>query len=382
MHLQIKDSGIIMQPKTWVPLTLDYKPPTLLHRDEQFKEMFNLITHPIPHNVWAQGDAGRGKSLTARFLKDEIEARGIGKCFLFEWESSYVKALQRMNERYNLQIPKYALSPSQIATKIIKLTKEDDLVCIIVDEPQKAHFMKDVDNTVFSLFQTFQGQRRCSFVVLSQIRYALVRKYFAPDTLSRLQLKPILFGHYDVPEIADILEQRLHYALESGQYDYKTLIMLGKHVRRTGSDIREAIEILAYAIENSEEKLTTEVMNVAIEWGKCKWWKKEMLDLPPHYAYIMYIAAQEVTRRNSSVTYLPYIKGLYLQASKKFGFNPLGLRTIYEVFYRLSGRGFFHTEMEGHGRKAQTKIIFDKGDLEHIVKVGKDIEWDTALVSL
>jgi len=257
-----------VEPKLWSPLSEDFKPPTLLYRNEQLQELFNLCLHPIPGHVWCQGNKGLGKTLTARVFADEVETRENSKCYFFEWQSSLKRTLETINAKYNFKIPNYTLGASTIARKIIDETSKDDLVCIIIDEPQKAHFMRDVDNTAFQFYQAFLGKRRFSLIFLSQMRYAVARRYFSPDTLSRLQLKPIIFPSYTIPEIVEILKQRLTYMLEPDQYDTHALFTLAKHIRRIGSDIREALDILKVAIEQADDKINVKVMQEAIEWGK------------------------------------------------------------------------------------------------------------------
>lgn len=363
----------------WNPLTEDFKPETLLFRDEQLKEMLSLALHPLPQNQWLQGDRGLGKTLVSRFFMDEVHARNVGKCHYFNWQSKYKKSLEDLNLRSNLGIPSYALSPSAIANKIISETKEDETVFLIIDEPQKAHFFRDVDHAVFEFYQSFLGKRKLVLIFLSQLRYKLLQTHFSPDTLSRLRLKPIMFAPYNVNEMTQIFTQRLNLMLEPDQYQLDALILLGKHIRRIGGDIRESLEILRVAIEQAENVISLPIMERAIEWGKQRWWKKELSSLPPHWAFILYMTAEQCLKYNTTTTQQNHIKYVYLSRCNFLKVNPLGTRTIYHAFMKLAEKGYFETNVEGYGQKRRTKLTLDKDDRDHILTVGKEMEWEIIL---
>jgi len=367
-----------MEPKQWAPLSDDFKPPILLFRRAQLEEMLKFATHPLPSNMWGQGDRGLGKTVTSRFYSAEIEARGIGKCYRFEWEHKLINVLRAVKNRYGFKTPTYTLSISAITGEIINQTNQNDLICIIIDEPQKAHSFQDVDSTLFDFYQNLLGQRKFCILVISQLPYSSLGKYFNQDTLSRLQFKPIVFANYDVPQIVEILKQRLHYMLEENQYELDSLITLARHIRRIGGDIREALDILRVAIEQATDKITVEIMLNAIEWGKQRWWKSELYSLPPHWAFILYLIAKlcaehEKTTQSDALN-------MYMDESKRLEFDALGRRNVYYIFDSLAEKGFITLEQIGIGRFRHTNLSMDKSDMQHIAKAGKEMEWALLLV--
>jgi Cdc6-like AAA superfamily ATPase len=364
-----------MQPKLWAPLSDAYKPPALLFRNIQLQQMLELSAKPLPSNMHLQGDPGLGKTLTTRFFRDEIEASGMGACFHIEVEHKISDTLKNLKARYHFDIPDYTLSAPTITAEILKETDKKKLVCLIVDEPKKAHSLRDVDSMLFSFYQAFLGHRKLSIIMVSQMIHSSLRHHFSRDTLSRLRLKPILFPSYDVPEIVKILKQRLTYMLDESQYDVEGLYALATHIRRIGSDIREALELLRCAVEEADTRITKEVMHNAIEWGKQRWWKSELESLPPHYAYLLYLTA---TSNHSEATQLD-VMHQYLFDISQFHADPLGRRTIYYAFNKLAQKGYFEKKEDGLGRNRTTCLLMDEGDREHIVQAGKEIDWSLNL---
>lgn len=368
-----------MQPKAWSPLSDDFKPPTLLFRNEQLQEMLNLILHPLSANIWVQGDKGLGKTLTARFLADEIEAREIGKCYYIEWERQLNNTLKKVRDQHNLKIPDYMLAPSSIAQEIISETDKNDLVCIVMDEPQKAHKWEYVDSVAYELYENFLGQRKLSLIFISQLRYPIAEQNFSSDTRSRLRLKGILFPNYTADQIIEILKQRLSYMLDENQYDVQALAVLAAHTRRIGSDIREAKDILRYAIEQTKDCLSVEVMHQAISWGKKRWWQNDITSLPPHWAYLLYLTAR-LHQQKQEVTQ-PEVMIQYLKTANHLKFDPLAKRSIYHAFNKLAEKGYFDQQIEGYARRRKTKLVMETSTANHIAEVGKTMEWDVLLQS-
>jgi len=368
-----------LQPKLWSPLSDEYKPPTLLYRNVQLEKMLNYATHPLPSNMFGQGDKGLGKTLTARIFSDEVEARGIGKCYYVKWQRKLTSTLKDLNDNYTLKIRGYTLSTAEICHAIINQTDKNDLCCLIIDEPQNAYSWKDVDRAIFDFYEHFLGQRKFCLIMLSQVRFLTLSQYFAPDTMSRLRLKPILFPSYDAPEIVEIVKQRLQYMLEPNQYDEQALPILAKHVRRIGGDIREALDILEIAVKEANNKLIMEDMISAIEQGKDRWWKTELASLPPHWAFLLYLSALETFERNETMTTQPRVMHQYNRTAKEKGFDPLGRRMVYYAFNKLAEKGYFSQELKGKGRQRITELTLDESDRNHIIRAGKEIEWEFAL---
>jgi Cdc6-like AAA superfamily ATPase len=370
-----------LTPNLVTPLSDDFKPPRLLFRDKQLQEIFRFATkNSLPENLWIEGEPGLGKTLTCRFFADEVEARSLGKVFYLNCERSIRKVMENLKITYNLPVAKKDVSPSTLAMAILREYQDADLIVFIIDEPEKAYSFKDVDAFVHTLYNTMLGKKDFSIIFASKILYTKARRLFHRDTLSRLQLHPIVFPMYDVPQIVEIVKQRLQYMFGAEEvYDVDALFKLGKHIRRIGSDIREALQILRYAITIADKKITSDVIEQAVEWGKNRWWQEQLQSLPPHWAYLLYLAAHQAYVNNSLVTTQPRVIRQYLNNMRIMKLDPLGRATIYYAFVKLAEKGYFQTKSEGKGLKRITKIVFDEGDRDHIVNVGSQIEWEYEL---
>jgi cell division control protein 6 len=216
-----------------------------------------------------------------------------------------------------------------------------------------------------------------NIIFLSQMRYLVAAtSIFAPDTLSRLKLKPLMFPPYTADQIIEILKQRLDIMVEPEQYETIALSELARHIKRIGGDMRQALDILKEAVDIANDHLTQNWMNKAITWGKIQWWRNEMLSLPPHWSFILLITAMLSKKSKFGYTTRGKVLTHYLMVAKEKGFEPISARTVYHAFSKLIDKGFFHVETD---LAKKEKFVLDEGDQDRIIEAAKEIEWDGLL---
>jgi len=370
-----------MRAKSMIPLTDDFEPPILLYRDEQLQRMLQLTTSGYPENLWLEGDKGLGKTLTCRYFAKELEARGIGKTFFLQCSRSLGKSMEMMRDQYHLNIPKRSLSPSSIATAIAKQHPQFPLITFVIEEPEECRSWNDIRHFVHSLYNALLNQRgrlRFSICFTSRVLFTNAIRELEDRYDSRLQLSPIIFPAYSEEQVVGILKQRLTYALEdSSKYDEDALYIIARHVVRVGGDIREALKILRHSIELADEKLTKDSARAAVEWAKDTWWEKQLYGLPPHLAFILYLAAVEALKGDGATT-AAKVLSVYEQHLKTGGLS-VGRRTFYYVISKLAEKGFFTQERE-KGFGSPVEIVFHLDDARRIVKAGEKVEWSKYII--
>ena len=354
-----------------LPLRDDYKPPVLLFRDEQLRQMFQMTVEArIPHNLWLQGEQGLGKTLTCQFFADEVEARGLGKVFFLRCERSMRNAMMKLCERYRLNISKKFLSPSAIASAALEQTP-DGLLAFVIDEPESSYSLKDVVSFAHTLYNTLVDESaRFAIIFASRMLFIKAARILSAD--SRLKAYPISFAPYSEGQIRQILRQRLEIALAEGAYDPEALSILAKHIWRVGSDLREALKIMRRAVEIADARLTKDVMLESIEYGKNEWWRNQILDMPPHWALLLYLAAKLAHERNQ--VKVPQSDVIDEYAKVASGYKKLGRATTYYILNDLAKRGFFKQE-QGKGFGNPIYLVFDEDERDRIVKVGGELAW-------
>jgi Cdc6-like AAA superfamily ATPase len=376
----------MLKPKTFLPLMDEFKPPKLLYRDEQLQKMMSLVyERGLPENLWLEGEKGLGKTLTCRCFADEVQARGNNRVFIMRCERSIKMSLENMCEVYRVHVPKKRLSPSSVARKIVEDNPNVDLLVFIIDEPEEVHPFNEVAHFTHSLYNALSDLRekfgfRFSICFASRILYINAVRLMEGRRDSRLGLRPVSFPPYNADQIVGILRQLLSIMFDDvGICEEEALGYLARHIERVGSDIREAKRALKYAIERSEDQITLAVMADAVEFIKDEWWRDQLANLPPYCAFLLYTAAELAQ---------PGVEGYEasqsdvvdrcIQRLRALEVDRPGLRTIYYILSKIAEKGFFK-QMRSSGFGNPIRLVFDKGDVKHIIRVGRSINWKERL---
>lgn len=367
---------IAMQVKRWAPLTEDWTPPELLVRATELAEMLNNVTPPRPpRHQWIQGERGLGKTLTTRIFLREIEARDFGHAFYMKCEHSLKRTLLNFCSKYMLKVADYEACPSLVVRKLIQKFSPGR-VHLVIDDIDKLYHHKDVDGLVFSMYENLKDSNVSrSFTLVSRIPFLRINSFLEEDTLSRLQLCPIIFKPYNADEIQQILNQRLKYAIDEDQYEPGAISLLSAIMTRIGADIRKTLEVLRVAVELAGDKLNDIVVNNAWLTEKRRFWKDSLLELPKHQGFLAFIIAC----LNLKFERVPsrMVEREYRRLAKQYGFSPYSRRMIYYSVDKLIEKGYVERQ---RGKRFQNLLTLTE-EPRNIIEAGKEIQWDSLFVT-
>lgn len=365
----------MMKVKTLRPLSVEWHPPQLLVRDERLHEMLEETCSDFrPRNLWIEGDRGLGKTLTVRFLMEEIEAGKMGQCFYMTCERSVTRALQKFCSQNYITIPKYEIYPSRVIHEVTKNINTDRLFFIIDDVDKIYHRRRDIDGLVFPIYEHLvKTQNSFCIILISRLSFLHVNSYLEVDTLSRLQLLPMIFRPYNTGELMLILKQRLEYVLDENPLTEETMgaiAQLSKYMVRIGADIRKTLEILHTAVNLAGETLNKIVIDNAWLKEKRRFWKESILKLPKHQALIVYLLAILNTKYNR--VHMKMLEIEYKKRAKQLDFRPYTGRMLYRYIEDLEEKGYLERT---RGRRFRYFLDITEKP-ENIIDAGKEIDWD------
>jgi len=376
-------------PEYLAPLYEEWNPPFLLHRDKELRKILHFtIESPIPENLWIEGAKGLGKTLTCKFFAQEVKARNAGVVFYISCGPSFNQALKTAFEKEGVHIPMRMLSTYGAVSTLLKQLPSEKPYYFIIDDPEHVRDPRSIDDFVRDAYNilTWEGKK---YAILIVTRISLKKAYSVYEVLkadSRLHPIPIIFQPYNAAEIAQILKQRLHYAFTRDDvYEEDALYVIAEHIYRVGSDVREALEILRYAVlKIAKEKLTRNDAEEAVEWAKKEWWKEKLLSLPPHWAFLAYIAAKSSRALEEGVTAVEAYNVVQQYKSKcdELRVDPLGKTTTYYALKKMGeAEGLFSIERVKIGGIYALRLMFDEDEAKRIEQAGEEIDWRWALLS-
>ncbi|RLI68558.1 MAG: hypothetical protein DRP02_12350 [Candidatus Gerdarchaeota archaeon] len=367
-----------MEISTLYPLYDDWKPPILLERQQELNEMLTrtALTN-FPRNLWIQGTKGQGKTLTAHIFMDEIQARQVGKCFYVQCAPTFKQTLRNFCRKYNLAVPQYSLNTTQVLHSLAsaKEFEQAKRIILILDDIDKLHHKNLLDGFAFQAYETLSDcHKQFSLIFITRSSFLNRSRYFQEDTQSRLQLFPILFKAYNAFQLEKIIRQRIDLVLSPNQYTQGAIRRLAALMTRIGADMRKTLEILRNAIQIAEKVLDEKAIEQAWLSEKRRFWKEQLMQLPPHQALLLVIISQLQTRYDTITTNL--ILNHYHDFCKKFRVDPLSKRMVYFTIDNLENMGYIDRK---RGSRLENYITLTENP-KNILDASTEINWEELLV--
>ena len=382
--------GVIVQVGSLRPLDEDYPLAVLIERDAELQLIREYVENK-DLNVWVEGKPGVGKTHTARFYAKQSGLENGVRVIYVHADASIKDAVCHGQKAYGLQIPRKEICGTRFAEEFVKTYPDADRYVLIIDEPERVWARRDVATFVHTYYDAMLSSHKAFNIVFvsGRINLQKAESFFPRETLSRLQLKSVIFSVYNVRQIIQILEQRLAYVYSTpGQYDRHVVALIAKHIfQHANGDIRQALGITKYAVQTADNlgrPLTEEIVLEAIEWGKVNWLKGKILkDFSPHTAYMLYQTAILSLETNTLTIDCPSIVRRYRQTIQQIGQDPIGQTSLYNGFKEIASEGLVKQSYVTTETTYQATLTFDEAkDRDRIIKIGQSINWEERFAGL
>ncbi len=246
--------ALIKDPR---PLSYDYLPPALPHREiqlEEMKRLFQKVKEGYAQNVLLKGRVGTGKSASARLFCESFvkEASSGGRPVLVSYvncrsKSSSHSVLLSIAREFSKDFPAVGFSEDyMMETMKTHLDKRQAHLIVILDEMDYL-LRRAGSDVVYKLtrFSEYTGKpQNISVIGISQQDVIYLMDEATRSTFKRSNV--ISFQPYTADEIRDIIKQRAELALNPGSITSDSIELMAEISSRDG-DARYAIELLERA---------------------------------------------------------------------------------------------------------------------------------------
>jgi len=239
----------------------DFVPEKLPFRDEQVSELvFCLKPASIgrkPTNVFVYGKPGTGKTVTLKYVLNELEeysdrAKGIYiNCFEY---SSRQSILFKLANSLGAAVPERGVSSEEVFSRIISILKTTKLIPIIIfDEAEQLLKEDSTKNLLYDLSRIPEQQKLLLGLVFISNDSLFLSK-IDDRVRSSLQCSVVPFENYSVPELKEILNSRTKFAFFDYALDKEVIALCAAHAFKLGGDSRVALSVLLKAGRLAERK--------------------------------------------------------------------------------------------------------------------------------
>jgi cell division control protein 6 len=344
-----------------------YMPQNIFHREKQIREitgkLISIFKSNTPINMFLYGGPGTGKTLTIKYILNEIES--LNKENKLNVESIYIncgltqtfhKIVSIIGRRFNI-----ASDLEEISSYI----KENNIkVILVLDEIDK---IQNINSSIYALSR-LSHEYKISFSIIGITNNVKFKSKLDPAVRSALCGYEIIFPPYNTEELRDILNDRVELAFFEDVVDYSVVPYISAYVGYQSGDARLAIQMLLRAGDIAEEEGAERVRIDHVEKAKDLAERDIVIEylcvLPYTMRLVVYSLAkisENLLERNPYED--PYVSvadiyKTYYNLSLELGKRPVSERWVRQYLNELELYGYISSKYDGRVKKIKLNIPY------------------------
>ncbi len=355
-------------------LQSSYMPLDIEHRDEQIETLAGILApslkNEMPSNVFIYGKTGTGKTLTVKYVSDQMRSIAGSKnipldilyinCKLKKVADTEYRLIAELARHFGRAIPTTGLPTDEVYTIFFNtLDKEQKTIIIVLDEIDQL-VKKTGDELIYNLTRINSELKNSKVVIVGISNVLTFVNNLEPRVKSSLGEEEILFPPYNAIQIQDILRKRCSVAFRDGVINSGVIEKCAAFAARDHGDARRALELMRVAGELAERKNQKEISMDNLDEAEEKIEKDRILELirnqPKQFQIVLYsIMLKKPGPKNKLFT--GDIYDYYKELCSKTGLRPLTQRRVSDIIAEFDMLGIINCRVLSKGRYGRTREI-------------------------
>lgn len=355
-------------------LQSSYIPEQLPHREEQIKEIVNILAPSLgrdkPSNILIIGKTGTGKTAVMKYIGKELKKADVDEknCSFIYLNCEVVDTPYGI--LYNIgnqiikdetkSIPFTGWSLDRVFNELTKyIDKENKIYIIVLDEIDRS-FQKNGDDIFYFLttINEIMENSRVSIVGISN--NPKFTDFLDPKIRSRLGEEKIIFPPYTTTQLQDILLDRSKDAFEKDVISDGVISYCAALSAQDMGDARRALDLLRIASDIAERNGDKVVTEAHVKYAKNKIELDAVSEIvrtltPQSKTVLMSIVIN--TENNNSTMNTGDVFTTYKYISEILGTSVLTQRRVAGLISELDMMGLIHARVKSFGRAGRTREI-------------------------
>jgi len=383
--------------KDEAPLSLEFIPQRLPHREEQMRFLTQLFRFSlespfsISQRVLMTGDVGTGKTvLTQRFGTDLVRTaknRKINLQYVHvncrEAKGSLFMIIKRVLTQFEPEFPKRGFAPEELLHTLMDMLDDKNMHLILALDELERLIDTEGGTPIYNLTR-IQEERigkpiRLSLIcILRELEYLQKLDRSTADTLQRNIVK---LDKYSSRQLIDILKDRVALAFKENTVADEALQLVADIGGRSG-DARYSIELLwragKYADSDSAKHVSTDHVRKAAGSVYPLLRSEYIAALSPHEKYMLLALARVLEQSQDAYATIGVVEREYKAVCEEFNDQPRKHTQIWKYAQSLDAIGIIAASKSGEGVRGKTTLL----GLQNIPASTMREQLETALASV
>jgi cell division control protein 6 len=371
-----------------------YIPNEVKHRDAQITQIANILAPALrmekPSNIFIYGKTGSGKTLSVRYLAEQMLTLADNKkiplkviylnCKLKKIADTEYRLIAQLAREFGKEIPPTGLPTDEVYNIFFKaIDEEKRIILLILDEVDRL-VEKAGDELIYNLTRVNSDlkQAQMSFVGISN--NLIFSNNLDPRVKSSLSEEEVVFPPYNAIQIQDILKRRAEEAFKEEVLDDGVIQKCAAYAAREHGDARRAIDLLRVAGELAERKGGSKITTKDIDEAEDAIERDKVIEIvknqPKQFQATLYAIMMNKSNPRAKFVQTGDVYDTYHQLCSKTGLRPLTQRRVSDIVAELDMLGIINAKVISRGRFGRTREISLLLSTSVEIKIKKILEDD------
>ncbi len=356
-------------------LQASYMPGEIQHRDDQIEQIAGILAPvlklDVPSNLFIYGKTGTGKTLTVKYISDQMLSLAKEKklpveilylnCKLKKIADTEYRLIAELARHFGKAIPATGLPTDEVYNIFYKAVDEKKRNIIIVLDEIDELIRKTGNDLIYNLtrINTSLVNSKVSLIGISNVLTFV--NVLDPRVKSSLSEEEIVFPPYNAIQIQNILRSRVENAFVENVVESGVVEKCAAYAARDHGDARRALELMRVAGELAERKNQKTVMIENIDDAEDKIEKDRVLEIiksqPKQFQITLYAIMKHKPKNSKDKIFTGDIYDKYKDICSRVGLRPLTQRRVSDIIAEFDMLGIINCRVLSKGRYGRTREI-------------------------
>lgn len=379
--------------KNKIILQSDYNPEEILYRDEQIQQIASILAPVLkgqkPSNLFLYGKTGTGKTLSIKFVKEELLKRSSSNpdfklkieylnCKLKKIADTEYRILAELIKKLGGDVPTTGLPTQAVYNKLIEMIEsEKQLFVLILDEIDQT-VKKISSDFLYNLTRLNSELSKSQISIIGISNDLTFAEELDPRVKSSLSEEEVIFLPYNAVQLQEILSKRAENAFSPGSIGEGVIAKCAAYAAREHGDARRALDLLRIAGELAERSSLKKVTEKQIDEANSKLERDKILDIvqsePKQFQYVLHSIINLYEKNKNEPIFTGDVYNYYQKVCQDNHSEILTQRRVSDIIQEFDMMGIINVRVISKGRGGRMREIKLAISNDVIQKVKKIIQ--------